>query len=367
MRIVLTGGGTGGHLFPLVSIAQELKREIGDDLKLLYIGSGKQIEKGTMEKEGVKVKNVLSGKRRRYFSFLNFVDVFKIPVGVVQALWILLIFMPDAVFSKGGYASVPVVLVSWLYRIPVLIHESDAIPGTANMVLAKFSRLVAVSYPSAEKYFPKNQVVLTGNPVRVEINQGSAWDAYGRYHFTESKPVILILGGSQGSQIINKAIIRILPRLLEYFQVVHQTGEKNFDDVKKMAGEQGIKVGHEGYQPVKFLETSELKDAFSAASLVVSRAGANTISEIAANSKAAILVPLRSAAKDHQRMNAYELAKIGAAVVLEEDNLGEHLLFDKINMLLTDDELRTTMEQKIKAFYHPDAARRIVEGIKSLL
>lgn len=367
MKIVLTGGGTGGHLFPLVAVAKELHKRVGSDLKLLYIGSGGELEKEIMGKENIRTKHVLSGKKRRYFSLKNFIDAFKIPVGFIQSLWILLWYMPDAVFSKGGYASFPVVLAAWFYRIPVLIHESDAVPGAANLILGKLSKRIAVSYPSAEQYFLKSKVILTGNPVRAEISQGDESKIRSALHFTESKPVVLVLGGSQGSQVINGALVRILPRLLHRVQVIHQTGKKNYEEVVHLAAEYGIKAGREGYFPMEFLDLDLLKDAYRIAILVISRAGANTISEIAANSKPAILIPLDKAAGDHQRMNAYELAKIGGALVLEESNLGEHILMQKIEKILEDEELRNNMALKIRHFYHPDAANKIIDGILGML
>lgn len=366
MRIVLTGGGTGGHLFPLVAVAKELKKILGSDCELLYVGTGGSLEKVTMDAEGIKAKHILSGKKRRYFSFKNFIDPFKILIGVIQSLWILLWHMPDVIFAKGSYASVPVVIAAWLYHIPVLIHESDAVPGTANQIMAKFSKRVAVSYPHAEQYFPKHEVALTGNPIRPEISQGNVQALRQRFGFTESKPIVLILGGSQGAQIINSAIIKTLPKLLPRTQVIHQTGEKNYDEVVRKAAEYGIKAGREGYIPMKFLDSSILKDAYAAADLVVSRAGANTISEIAANGKPVILIPLESAANSHQAMNAYELTRVGGALVLEEMNLGEHILLQKIFKLLDDRELSQNMSGKIRAFYHPEAAKKLAEGIIEL-
>lgn len=174
MRIVLTGGSSGGHLFPLVAVAKELRRILGAQAELVYIGTGGPLEKRTMEKESIPAKHVLSGKRRRYFSWQNFIDPFKVPIGIIQSLWMLLWYMPDVIFAKGSYASVPVCIAGWIYRIPILIHESDARPGTANELIAKIARRVAASYPSAEKYFPAHEVALTGNPIRPEINQGSA-------------------------------------------------------------------------------------------------------------------------------------------------------------------------------------------------
>ena len=363
MRVILTGGGTGGHLTPLIAIAHELKRKIGPELKLLYIGSGAQMEKQIMLENDIPAKFVLSGKIRRYFSFMNFVDFLKLPIGFFQSLWILAWFTPDVVFSKGGYVAVPIVLAAWIYRIPIIIHESDSAPGIANQFLAKFADRIAVAYPSAEQYFPKEKTALVGNPIRYEVTQGEPVILRRQLGFTESKKTILILGGSQGSQVINDAIIKILPKLLQHYQIIHQTGQENFDDVIKEAAFMGIKSGHEGYYATPFMNANQLRDAFALCDLVISRAGATFITEIAANGKPAILIPIAHSANDHQRMNAYALAHIGAGVVLEESNLGEHILIKEIESILSDENLMRGMVEKIKTFYHPNATEIIANSI----
>ncbi|MDO8529466.1 MAG: UDP-N-acetylglucosamine--N-acetylmuramyl-(pentapeptide) pyrophosphoryl-undecaprenol N-acetylglucosamine transferase [bacterium] len=269
-------------------------------------------------------------------------------------------------FSKGGYVSVPVVIAAWVYRIPILIHESDAVPGTANKILGKFCNRVAVSYPSTLDYFEASKTAVLGIPVRNGINQGSREEAGKTFDFTESKPTVLVLGGSQGSGVINEAVIRILPELIKRAQVIHQTGENNFKEVVHLAGEQGIKAGREGYYAVGFLDFEMLKQAFAIADLVISRAGANFIAEIAANGKPSILIPLDNSAQDHQRMNAYEIAKFGGALVLEEANLGENIFMEKIEKILFNEELKKNMSEKIRAFYHPKAAENIAQGLIEL-
>lgn len=365
MRIVLTGGGTGGHIVPLAVVAKKLK-EKNPETEFLFVGPKGDLEEKIMSEAGIPIKKVLTGKMRRYFSWLNFLDCFRIPIGVIQSLGILLWYMPDAVFSKGGSPSLPVVLAAWAYRIPVMIHESDANPGLANSMLGKFSTRVAVSYPAAEQYFPSAQVVMTGNPVKADIAQGDAGKARALFNFIESKKVIYVVGGSQGSQIINDSIVEILPQLLHKYQIVHQTGFKNFEGVEKKAGELGIKAGHDGYYPIAFVE-NEMKDIFALSDLVISRAGANSISEIAANGKPSILIPIEHSANDHQRMNAYAIAKIGGCVVLEESNLGPNMLSGKIDEIMENEEMRNKLANNIKSFYHPDAADRIAEGILEMV
>jgi UDP-N-acetylglucosamine--N-acetylmuramyl-(pentapeptide) pyrophosphoryl-undecaprenol N-acetylglucosamine transferase len=367
MKIVLTGGGTGGHIFPLVAVAKKMKEKYGQKIDLLFIGPNGDLEKEVMQEEGIRMKSVLSGKVRRYFSFLNFVDFFKIPLGFLKALWILLWEMPDAVFSKGGYASVPVVLAAWVYRIPVLIHESDAIPGIANRFLEKFSRRVAISYPSAEKFFRSSKVLLTGNPIREGIEQGDKKLASEKYNIRESKPTLLVLGGSQGSQKINQAITEALPNILETVQILHQTGKENFENVIHSAAKEGIKNGREGYTAVPFLNFEDMRNCLALADVAVSRAGANSIAELAANSIPSILIPLPTAANNHQRMNAYYLSEIGGAIALEESNLGEHIIIKKIQSILSDKETYQKMSESIHTFHHPDAIEKIIEGLEGMI
>lgn len=366
MRIILTGGGTGGHLTPLVAVAEKLKAKLGPEANILYVGSGAKMEKDIMAENGIRAKFVVSGKMRRYFSIQNFFDLFKIPVGFLQSLWILLRFMPDVIFSKGGYVAVPIVLAAWIYRIPIMIHESDSAPGVANQFLSKFANRIAVAYPASEEYFPKEKTALVGNPIRFQVTEGDAHILRQELGFTESRKTILVLGGSQGSKVINDAIIKILPHLLQHFQIIHQTGIDNLESVKSEAAFMGVKAGHDGYAPFGFMNANKLRDSFALADLVISRAGATFITEIAANGKAAILIPLESSANDHQRMNAYALAHIGAADVLEEGNLGEHILIENIEKIMNDDALQQNMIKEIKTFYHPQAADVIANGIIEL-
>jgi UDP-N-acetylglucosamine--N-acetylmuramyl-(pentapeptide) pyrophosphoryl-undecaprenol N-acetylglucosamine transferase len=366
-RIVLTGGGSGGHVMPLVAVAEKLREKLGSEVEFLYVGSKGKIERSAMEGAGIPVKFVMTGKLRRYWSLRNFLDAFRVPLGFLQALWHLLWYMPDAVFSKGGFVAVPVVLAAWVYRIPVLTQDSDAVPGMATRILGKFADRVAVAYPSAKQYFLADRVVLTGNPIRTEITRGSLEDARRRFGLDPEKPTVFVLGGSLGALAIDRAVVRILPKLLQRAQVIHQTGEAHYRDTVARAEELGIRPGEGGYRPFPFLGLDELRDAFAAADLMVSRAGANAIAEIAAVGKPAILVPLATAANDEQRMNAYEIARIGGALVLEEGNLGENMLLDKIGGLLDDHGLSARMGEAVRAFHRPDAADLIAEGIIGLI
>lgn len=365
MRIVLTGGGTGGHLTPLVAVAKKIREKV-PEAEFLFIGPKGKLEDEIMGRENIPIRNIPVGKLRRYFSLANLIDPFRVLGGIFKSLWLLLFHMPDAVFSKGGYASFPVVVAAWVYRIPVMIHESDSNPGLANSMLGKFADRVAVAYPEAEKYFPAAQVVLTGNPLREDINQGDAARARQSLGFTESRKTIFIWGGSQGAKSINERVLRILPQLMHKYQVIHQTGENNFEEVERMAGELGFKVGHDGYYAAPFFR-EDLKDILAVSDLVISRAGSTSIAEIAANRKPAIIIPLESSAGDHQRMNAYSLARIGGCIVMEENNMGEHMLLEKIDEILSDEALAKRLADNIATFYHPDATERIAQGILGMI
>lgn len=367
-RIVLAGGVSGGHTFPLLAVAHSLRKRFPDGVDFLFIGSKGQIESQSMADENIPAQYVWTGKMRRYFSLLNFSDPFKVPIGVIQALWKLFVYMPDVVFAKGGSASVPVVIAAWIYQIPVVIHDSDAVAGRANRFLARFATRIAIAYPSAEKYFPKGKTALTGNPVREEILQGDVTRAMSTFGLGSQKPTLLILGGSQGATILNESVLRILPELLRQgIQIIHQTGKENYEAILSVVRENGIEPVTSGYVVRDFLTVTELADALAVASLVLSRAGAGSIAELAATKKAVILVPLLNAANDEQRMNAYDIAGIGGAIVLEEPNLGEHILLQKINELMGNQELRMAMGEKIHVFYHPDAADTLADGLATII
>ena len=367
-RVVLSGGVSGGHTFPLIAVARALRKRFPEGIEFLFIGSKGYFESQSMADEKIPTEFVLSGKMRRYFSWQNLIDPFKVPLGVLQALWKLFLYMPDVVFSKGGSASVPVVIAAWIYQIPVVIHDSDAVAGRANRFLARFATRIAIAYPSAHKYFPQGITALTGNPVREEILLGDAARAAATYGLSLERPTLAIFGGSQGATMLNEAILHILPELLQNgIQIIHQTGRENYGILMKVLQDNGVDPEKNGYVVRDFFSVTELADVLALASVVLSRAGAGSIAELAATKKAVILVPLASAANDEQRMNAYDIAAIGGALVLEEPNLGEHILVQKIMELVNNPETRVAMGEKIHAFYHPHAADDIAEGIATII
>jgi len=368
MRILLTGGGTGGHLFPLLAVAKTIQKNSKDPVKFLYLGPTNKFTREIFKEEGIKTSHVITGKWRRYFSFMNLIDMIKLPIGIVQSLIKVLIFMPDVVFSKGGYGSVPVVLASRVYWVPIVIHESDAVPGRANRFMEHLADVIAVSYEMTSSFTNPAKTFFTGNPIREKVLGGDVKKAKETLGIKSSKPVLLVLGGSQGAKNINDVVIKILPRLLMTYEVVHQCGEKNFEETKELAGKAGVKLGREGYRLYPFLSDSneEMRNALSAADLVLSRAGATAISEISAYGKPSILIPIRGSANDHQLHNAFEVAKQGGAIALKEENLTPELLLGKIDILMNDAPLRSAMGERARFFYNSDAAQKIAEAVLKL-
>ena len=360
-RVALVGGGTGGHVYPLVAIAKKLK-ELGQQkgIDIIFIGSG-DFMKNAADGIGVPFKSVMAGKKRRYSSFSNFTDMLKMPFGMIQALWHLLWYMPDVAFAKGGYASVLPGLAAWFYHIPLYIHESDSVPGEANLKLSRFAKKIFTSFESANVSFAGKNVELVGNPIRAELTGADRNKALEYFKFDTLRKTVLVLGGSQGAQSLNNIIINSAVQLTEEFQIIHQAGSAIFKDASERINKV-IKEGEGSYGPMvqsryrlyPFLSLQELALAYSAADVVVSRAGATSLSETAHVGKPIIVIPLKTAAGDHQRKNAYELAKYGA-VVIEEDNLRTTILVDQIKDFLNDPQKYEKVSNDIKRFAKPEA------------
>lgn len=370
MKILLTGGGTGGHIVPLLAVAQELKKQAQNKgiLETEFLFLGPKIEeiyiKELLSKEGIIIKRILSGKFRRYFSVENFFSPFKTFFGFFQTLWILFFFMPDVIFSKGGFGSVNPVIVGWLYRIPILIHESDSIPGLANLKLSKYANKIAVSFPKVLGLFPEKKTALTGNPIRIDIINGSPQEAQKLFSLTGEKPILLIINGSQGSVRINDFILIALQEILKTYEIIHLCGEKNFESVQKESASQ-LKKQNRYYHLYSSLK-NDLKHAYAAADLIIARSGANVIFEIAAVGKPSILIPLPESAQNHQLENAFQYSRSGAAIVIEEINLKPHLFLDSVNQIISDNKTYKEMSDAAKAFAKPEASRKIAEELLNL-
>lgn len=314
-RIVLTGGGTAGHVTPNIALLPKLK-DLGYDIH--YIGSYNGIEKKLIEACDIPYYGISSGKLRRYFDLKNFSDPFKVLKGFSEASKLLKELQPDVVFSKGGFVSVPVVIAAGRRKIPVVIHESDMTPGLANKLSFPSASKVCCNFPETMAHLPKGKAVLTGSPIREELLTGNREKALAFTGLSGKKPVLLIIGGSLGSVIVNEAVRSVLPKLLERFDVIHLCGKGKLDQTLTALS---------GYVQYEYI-SEELKDLFALSDIVISRAGANSICEFLALRKPSLLIPLSAAAsRGDQILNARSFERQGYAAVLEEEELnGETLL-----------------------------------------
>lgn len=318
-RIVLTGGGTAGHVTPNIALLPRLKEE---GYEVHYIGSYDGIERKLIEEFDVPYYGISSGKLRRYFDPKNFSDPFKVLKGYSQASSLLKKIKPCIVFSKGGFVAVPVVIAAKRRKIPAVIHESDMTPGLANKICIPCASKICANFPETIKALPEEKAVLTGSPIRQELFTGSKKAGLKFCGFTENKPVLLIIGGSLGSAAVNEAVRSVLPALLKKFQIIHLCGEGKVADNL---------TGTKGYVQYEYIK-KELSDLMDAADLVISRAGANAICELLALKKPAILVPLSQAAsRGDQILNAASFEKQGYSYVLREEELSGESLLDAVN------------------------------------
>jgi len=372
VKILFGGGGTGGHILPIIAIARELRSSYTEkDLELFYMGPEDKFGDVLLSQEGIKTFTVKAGKLRRYWGptafFHNISDMFfTTPFGICKAFKILFFLSPDLIFSKGGYGAIPATVAGRLLRIPVFLHESDIIPGKANMAAEKFAFEIFTSFPHT-RYFPPHKVLLVGNPIRKRMLSGSRKEAEQIFQLILDKPVLLIMGGSQGAQRLNDMLLAILQKALNEFEIIHQTGEANFKMVEQEAK---VVISEENlpyYHPVPFLNENEIRHAYAVADLIVSRAGSGTIFEIAALGKPSILIPLPESAQNHQVENAYAYAATGAAIVLEEANMRPHFFLERILSIVSDRAETERMSSAALRFAKPNAARIIADYLLTYL
>lgn len=350
-KIILTGGGTAGHVTPNLALIPSLK-EHGYDIR--YIGSYQGIERKLIEGAGIPYDGISSGKLRRYFDIKNFSDPFRVVKGYGEALKLMKLHHPDVVFSKGGFVAVPVVLAAKHYKIPVIIHESDMTPGLANKICIPAAAKVCCNFPETLNYLPKEKATLTGSPIRKELLQGDRLTGLEYAGLSANRPVILIIGGSLGSVTVNRAVRSILPNLLDNYQVIHICGKGNLDESLQST---------RGYVQYEYVD-APLKHLFAAADLMISRAGANSICEILALHKPNILIPLSAAAsRGDQILNAQSFEKQGFSCVLEEENLTEHSLLQAI--INTFDKRQSFISRMEQSELH-NAVDTIIDMIEGL-
>jgi UDP-N-acetylglucosamine--N-acetylmuramyl-(pentapeptide) pyrophosphoryl-undecaprenol N-acetylglucosamine transferase len=375
MRIVFTGGGSGGHVTPLIAIIREI-REIypDDDLEFFYLGPKDDFGERFLSQEGVKVKSIKAGKIRRYWNpkstLQNIIDLFiRVPIGFLQSFFWIFILSPDVVFSKGGYGSIPVVLAAFLLRSSIFLHESDTVPGLANRIASRCALEIFVSFPPEKtEYFPQEKMICAGNPIRKRLITGSRDRAKEVFNITGEKPVIFIQGGSQGAQRINDMLFLILPELLGDFELIHQCGENNFEDAQ---AESKVIIGkglEKYYHLAPFLNEEEMSHAYQAADIIVSRAGSSSIFEIAAVGKPSVLIPLSQSAQDHQVKNAYAYSSYGGAIVFEEiAGSTPHFFLERLRYLINRPWQLLEMSNKALEFARPHAGSIIAGYLVSYL
>lgn len=367
MRIVFTGGGTGGHVFPNVAVIRELRnKEFGiSNFECFYIGGKKFVEEKIIRDEGIPFYGIHVGKLRRYWDIKNFIDFFKIPIGFFEALRILRKLKPDLVFAKGGYVSVPVTLAAWVLRISVWLHESDVSPGLANRICSRFAQKIWLSFEESRKWFEgsrigeRGTVEVIGNPIRKEMLHGSVEKGYKLTGFsgaTKKLPVVLIMGGSSGAQSLNELVKKILPELLKKVQVIHITGFVIAShDVRR--GEAISPRNNKNYKSFEFLH-ADLAHIYAITDLVISRAGSGAIFELLALKKPMILVPLpRFASRGDQIENARIFEKHGWATTVNQEKISPHEFLQVILRELHDKKRHPTQIQ------FTNAAEKIVQSI----
>ncbi len=362
MKILFTGGGTGGHLMPIVAIGRELRKLYPqNDLKLHYIGP--KDDSGLLFQENFVIHEIVSGKIRRYFSFQNIIDIlFNIPLGFIQSFFLLLFIRPKLVFSKGGSSSLVVCLAAKVLRIPVFLHESDSVPGLSNQKISKWAKKIFIAFENTE-FFEIAKTILVGNPIRKELLDIDEKKAGEVLDITFERPVLLFWGGSQGAETINEFVLSILNELLKEYEIIHVSGNKNYIGVKLESRAFLNENEQRYYHLYKSLNELELKSALKVCNFIISRAGAGSIFEIAAVGKPSILIPLSSSAGNHQSKNAYQYAKTGAAIVIEQQNLTPNFFLGEINYLLSQPQILEKMRESALKFSKPMAAEEIAKEI----
>jgi len=350
-RIILTGGGTAGHVTPNIALLPRLK-ELNYDIH--YIGSYNGIEKELIEQFGIPYHGIATGKLRRYFSLQNFTDPFRVIKGLDEARKLVKILKPDVIFSKGGFVSVPVVLAGKSRKVPTIIHESDMTPGLANKISLSSATKVCCNFPETLEHLPEGKAVLTGSPIRQELLSGDRFKALEFLHFTSDKPVIMIVGGSLGAVAVNNAVRAILPELLKKYQIIHLCGKGKVDETL---------LHLEGYAQYEYIK-DELKDLFAVTDIVISRAGANAICELLALHKPNLLIPLSAnASRGDQILNARSFERQGFSMVLEEEELTNEILLNAINSLY---ENRETYIDTMKKSDQQNSIDTIIDLIESV-
>ncbi|MBP9711223.1 MAG: UDP-N-acetylglucosamine--N-acetylmuramyl-(pentapeptide) pyrophosphoryl-undecaprenol N-acetylglucosamine transferase [Candidatus Pacebacteria bacterium] len=370
MKILFTGGGSGGHFYPIIAVAEafnDLSREQKILEPKLYYAAPDPYDRELLVANNITFVQTSAGKMRHYFSILNFFGLFQTGWGIIRSVFRIFFLYPDVVFGSGGYASFPTLLAAKIFRIPVLIYATDTVPSRVNRWAGRFAKKIAISFPEAAEFFPKDKVALTGNPVRKAAMLPAREGTHEFLKLKHELPIVLVVGGSQGSQAINDAILDALPRLLEKYQIVHQTGERN---LKEVEGRAKIVLGDsplaERYKTFGYLNDLATRMSAGAAALVIARAGAGTIFEVATWGLPSILIPLPDAISHDQTTNAFAYARAGAATVIEQNNLTPGVLVSEVDRILSNKELSHSMGEKARGFSRPDAGKAIATALMEI-
>lgn len=370
MRIVLTGGGTGGHFYPLIAVAEALEdisiERTLIEPELFYIGPA-PFDARALAEHAITHLPTTAGKLRNYPSILNILDVFKAGFGVIQAIFQLFGLYPDIILSTGGFAAYPTLWAARILAIPVVIYDADASPGRVSLWSAKFAQWIAIAHPEAAERYPEKlraKMAIIGHPIRKEIITPAKEGGHEFLKLDPSVPTIAILGGSQGAQALNGALLDALPDLVQRYNIVHQAGNANIEEARGIASVVLKDSPHQDrYRPFGLLNTLALRMMAGITSVIVARAGSGTIFEVAAWGIPAILIPIPEDVSHDQTENAFSYARKGGAVVLEQKNLSPHLLAAEIDRLIADAPHREKMTAAAHAFARPEAAHKIAEII----
>lgn len=373
MKIVITGGGTGGHFYPLLAVVDAILEECREQKilnpRIYYTGPNPYNPRELFDRD-IKFVRIPAGKRRinpKGMAIVNnFIDIFRMGFGVCIAVVKIFSIFPDVVFAKGGFSSFPTLFAARLLGIPVIIHESDSAPGRVSLWAAKFAKRIAVSFKESGEYFDAKKTAYTGQPVRAELTVPLKVGAYEYLNLDPNLKTVAVLGGSLGAKKINDIIVQVLPELVKKYQVIHQTGKANFEIVKGMA-----KLSLEGatnpdrYKPVDYLNMMSMRMLAGVSDVIISRAGSG-IFEIATWGVPSILIPITDSNGDHQRKNAFNYLRAGGCEVIEESNLSGQILLNEIHRIVSNPPLQEKMRKSAKVFSTPDAAKTIAHEVLNI-
>lgn len=381
MRILFTAGGTGGHIFPIVAIKREIDnvisklREISPenfsneifDREYYFLGGNIGGRKEALEKENILVKEIPAPKWRRYFDFQNFIDILKAPIVLIKCIFLVWQIMPDLIFSKGGPGSFFVVLVGWFYGIPVILHESDSVLSKTNKLSLPFAKKIFLSFEETQEFIKnKKKILVTGHPVRQFLREGSKERAKEDFSLKGGRKVILVMGGSQGAQQINYILIDKIFKYIEEYEIIHICGEENFREINLLTKALLNENQKEYYHLYPTLSEEKLKNAYAIADLIISRAGAGALFEIAAVQKPSIIIPLFGSASNHQELNAQIFSNKECGLVIEKQNVLPNVVLNAVKEVIQDEETRKRFIGGCKKFYREDSAILIAKEIIKL-